>query len=69
MVRGFGTDVYLLLHREWMSNKGLLPSTGDSAQVTGSLDGSGLGAHVHMWTHAFIRLSSFAVRLELLQRC
>ena len=43
IVGEFGIDMYILLFLKWITNKDLLYSTGNSAQmVRGSLDGKGV---------------------------
>ena len=43
MLRKFGINMYTLLYLKWITNKDLLYSTGNSAQLCGSLDGRGFG--------------------------
>ena len=42
MLRKFGINMYTLLYLKWITNKDLLYSTGNSAQLCGSLDGRGV---------------------------
>ena len=42
IVREFGMGMYTVLYLKWVTNKVLLCSPGDSAQLCGSLDGRGL---------------------------
>ena len=67
IVKEFGMDMYTLLYLKWISNKGLLCSTGNSTQcyVAASI-GRGLGGE---WIHAYVWLSPFAVHLKLSQNC
>ena len=67
MVREFGMDKYRLLYLKWMTNKGLLYSTWNSAQcyVAARMRGEFGGE----WLHGYIRLSPFAVHLKQSQHC
>ena len=42
MLRKFGINMYTLLYFKWITNKDLLYSTGNSAQLCGNLDGRGV---------------------------
>ena len=63
MVREFGMDKYRLLYLKWMTNKGLLYSTWNSAQcyVAARMRGEFGGE----WLHGYIWLSPFASHLSL----
>ena len=67
IVREFGMDMYTLPYLKWISNKGLLRSTGNSAQcyVTAWMGGEFGGE----WIHVYVWLSPFAVHLKLSQSC
>ena len=62
-----GTDTSTLLHLKRITNKGLLYSTGNSAQCYAAawMGGESRGE----WTHVYKRLSRFAVHLKLSQHC
>ena len=62
-VKEFGMDMYTLLYLEWITNKDLQYSTGNSAQC-----------YMAAWMreefggermHVYVQLSSFAVHLKL----
>ena len=57
--------LYTLLYLKWITNKGLLYSTGNSGQcyVAGWMGGEFGGE----WIHVYVRLSPFAVHLKLSQ--
>ena len=50
-VREFGMDVYTLLYLKWKTNKGLLHSTGNSAQCYGAVCMGGECSRE--WTHVY----------------
>ena len=62
-----GTDLYTLLYLTWMTNKGLLYGTENSAQhyMTAWMGGEAKGE----WVHAYVWLRPFAVHLKLSQPC
>ena len=67
IVREFGMDMYILLYFKWITNKGPLYSTENSAQcymVTRM--GEEFGGE---WIHEYAWLSPFAVHLKLSQHC
>ena len=67
IVREFGMDMNTLLHLKWITNRGLLNSTGDSAQCyAAALMGGEFGGE---WIHVYAWLNSFPVRLKLSQHC
>ena len=67
IVREFGMDMYTLLYFEWIINKDLLYSTGNSAQCyVAAWMGEEFGGE---WSHLYVWLHPFAVRLKLSQYC
>ena len=67
IVGEFGMGMYTLLYLEWITNKDLQYSTGNSAQC-----------YMAAWMreefggermHVYVQLSSFAVHLKLSQHC
>ena len=57
--------MYPLLYLKWITNKGLLPSTGNSAQRYGTAwMGGEFGAK---WIQVYLWLTPFAVNLKLSQ--
>ena len=67
IVREFGMDMYTLLYLKWTTSKGLLYSTGGSAQcyAAATMGGAfgGEGVCIYVW------LSPFAVHQKLSQHC
>ena len=67
IVREFGINMYTLLYLEWITNKGLLYSAGNSAQcceatwMRGKFGGE--------WIHVYVWLCPSAIRLKLSQHC
>ena len=67
IVREFGMDMNTLLHLKWITNRGLLNSTGDSAQCyAAAWMGGEFGGE---WIHVYAWLNSFPVHLKLSQHC
>ena len=67
IVREFGMDMNTLLHLKWITNRGLLNSTGDSAQCyAAAWMGGEFGGE---WIHVYAWLNSFHVHLKLSQHC
>ena len=67
IVREFGMDMYALLYSKWITNRGLLYSTGNSAQChVAAWMGGEFGGE---WMHVYVWLSHFAVQLKLSQHC
>ena len=64
-VKKFGMDVNTLLYLQWITNKDLLYSTGNSAQcyVAAWMGGEFRGE----WIQVYVWLSPFAVHLKLSQ--
>ena len=60
-------DMCTLLYLEWVTNKDLLSSTGESAQcyVAIRMGGESGGE----WIHIYVWLSPFPVHLKLSQHC
>ena len=59
IVREIGIDMYALLYLKWVTNKGLLYSTGNSAQCyVAAWMGGEFGGE---WVHVYVWLSHFAV--------
>ena len=60
-------DMYTRPHVKWITNKDLLSSTENSAQcyVAAWMGGEFVGE----WIHVYLRLSPFAVHLNLSQHC
>ena len=53
-VREFGINMHTLLYLKWVTNKNLLYSTGNSAQLHGSLDGGwGRDLEENEYTHMY----------------
>ena len=53
-VREFGINMHTLLYLKWVTNKNLLYSTGNSAQLHGSLDGLwGRDLEENEYTHMY----------------
>ena len=67
IVREFGVDMYTLLYLKWITNKGVLYSTGNSAQCYAAawMGGEFRGE----WIHVYVWRSRFAVHLKLSQHC
>ena len=66
-VREFRMDMYTLLYLKWISNKGLLCSTGNSAQCyVAAWMGGEFGGE---WILVYVWLNPFAVHLKLSQHC
>ena len=67
IVREFGIDMYTLLYLQWVTNKDLLYSTGNSLQcyVAAWMVGESVGE----WMHVYVWLSPFAVHLKIPQHC
>ena len=63
----FGMDMYTVLYLKWMTIKDLLYSPWNSAQcyVASWMGGEFEGE----WTHVYVWLSPFGVRLKLSQHC
>ena len=60
-------DMYTLLYLKWISNKGLLCSTGNSAQCyVAAWMGGEFGGE---WILVYAWLNPFAVHLKLSQHC
>ena len=59
--------LYTLLYLKWITNKGLLYSTGNSGQcyAAGWMGGEFGGE----WMHVYVWLSPFAVYLKVSQHC
>ena len=55
IVRGFWTDVFTLLFLEWMTNKDLLYSAGNSAHLAAWM-GEELGENGYMCMHGQVTL-------------
>ena len=67
VVREFGTEVYILLYLKQITSKDLLYSTGNSAQCyVAAWMGEEFGGE---WSHLYVWLHPFAVRLKLSQYC
>ena len=63
----FGMDMYTLLYLNWITNEGLLDSTGNSGQRCVAVwTGEGRGGE---WIRIFVWLRASAVHLKLLQHC
>ena len=59
--------MYTLLYLKWITNKGPLYSTGNSAQrYVAAWMGGEFGGE---WIHGYLWLSAFAVYLKLSQHC
>ena len=59
--------MYTLLYLKWITNKVLLYNPGNSAQCfVAAWMGAELGGE---WIHVYVRLSTVAVHLKLLQHC
>ena len=56
IVREFGMDMYMLLYLKWMTNKGLLNSTGTRSVLRGSLDGRGVWGNGYKYMHGWVPL-------------
>ena len=67
IVREIGIDMYALLYLKWVTNKGLLYRTGNSAQcyVAAWMGGEFGGERIHV----YVWLNHFAVHLKLSQHC
>ena len=67
MNQEFGTDIYTLPYLNWITNKDLLYSTGNSAQcyMTAWMGRESGGE----WIHICVWLRYFAVHLKLSQHC
>ena len=67
LVMEFGLDMYTLLYLKWITNKGLLCSTGNPDQyyVSAWMGGEFRGE----WIHVYIWLGPFAVHLKISQLC
>ena len=65
IVRQFGIDMYTLLYLKRITNKGLLHSTGNSAQcyVAAWMEGESGGERIHV----YVWLSRSAVHVKLSQ--
>ena len=60
-------DMSTLLYLKWITNKGLLHSTWNSAQChMAAWMGEEFGGE---WIHVYVWLSPFAVHLKLSQQC
>ena len=61
IVREFGIDMYTLLYLKWITNKGLLYTTGNSAQcyVVAWMGGES----EEEWMHMYVWLNPFALHL------
>ena len=68
LVREFGMDMYTLLYLKWITNKGLLYSTGNSDQYYVS---AWMGVEFRgEWIHVYnVWLGPFAVHLKISQLC
>ena len=67
IVKEFGMDMYTLLYLKWISNKGLLCSTGNSAQCyVAAWMGGEFGGE---WILVYVWLNPFAVHLKQSQHC
>ena len=67
MVREFGINKYTLLYLKWITNKGLLYSTGNSAQCyVAALVGEESEGE---WIPVYVWLSPFVMYLKLSQHC
>ena len=65
IVREFGMDMSTLLCLKWVTNKGILWATGNSAPCyVAAWMGAGFGGE---WRHAYVWLSPFPVDLKLSQ--
>ena len=65
--RELGIDIYTLLYLKWITNRGLLYSTGNSAQCSvAAWMGEEFGGE---WIHVYAWLSPCAVHLKLSQHC
>ena len=67
IIRELGMDMYTLLCLKWVSKKGPVYSTWNSAQcyVAAWMEGEFGGK----WIHIYVGLSPFAVHLKLSQHC
>jgi len=67
IVGELGMDIYTLLYLKWITNKDLLYSTENSAQlyVTAWMGGEFGGE----WIHGYVWLSPFGIHLKLSQHC
>ena len=60
-------DMYTLLSLKWVTNEDLLSSTWNSAQCyVAAWRGGAFGGE---WIHVYVRLSPFAVYMQLSQQC
>ena len=60
-------DMYMLLYLKWITTRGLLSSTGNSARhYVAAWMGGEFGGK---WIHVYVWLSPFAVHLKLSQHC
>ena len=60
-------DIYTLLYFRWITNKGLLKSTRNSAQCcVAARRGGEIGGE---WIRVYVWLSHFAIQLKLSQNC
>ena len=68
LVREFWMDTYTLLYLKWITNKGLLYSTGNSDQyyVSAWMGGEFKGEWIHVYN---VWLGPFAVHLKISQLC
>ena len=65
--RDFGKVMSTLLYLKWIANRGLLCSTGNSAQCHAvACMGGGFGGE---WICVYVWLNPFAVHLKLSQHC
>ena len=65
IVTEFGMDMYTLLYLKWITNKGLLYCTGNSALCyVPAWTGGEFGEE---WIHVYVCFSSFTVHLKLSQ--
>ena len=67
IVKEFEMDMYAPPYSQWITNKDLLYSTGNSAQCyVPAWMGAGFGGE---WIHVYGRLSPFAFQVKLPQHC
>ena len=67
IIRVFEIDMYTLLRLNWITNKGLLRCTGNSAQCyVAAWMGGEFGAE---WMHVYVWLSPFGIHLKQSQHC
>lgn len=66
VVEEFGMNMYTLRYLKWMKQGPAVEHRELCSMSCGSLDGRGVWGE---WTHAYVRLSPFAVHLKLSHHC